>query len=54
MHKYYGVNDPGRHCSKPLTLSKIEARVKFVIALSLGFFLDEDFPHPFLGAYRVA
>lgn len=54
MHKYFGINDLDRHSSEPLTLSEIEARVKVVIALSLGLFMDEDFLHPFIGAYRVA
>jgi hypothetical protein len=55
MHKYYGVNDPDRQSSKPLALSEIEARVKVVTALPLGFFMDEDFPHPLSRrVYRVA
>lgn len=54
LHKYSSVNDPDDHSSEPFALSEIETRVKYVTALSLGFFMDEDFMHPFLGAYRVA
>jgi hypothetical protein len=46
MHKYSGINNPDCHSSEPFVLSEIEAPVKVVTALSSGFFMDEDFPHP--------
>lgn len=46
MYRYSGINDPNRHSYEPLVLSEIEAQVKVVSALSLGSFMDEDFPHP--------
>lgn len=45
MHKYSSVNNPDRHSFEPLTMSKIEARVKVITALSSRFFMDEDFPY---------
>lgn len=53
MFKYSGLNDPNCHSIEPLTLSEIKARVKVITPLSSWFFIDEDFPHSFLGAYRV-
>lgn len=53
MFKYSGLNDSDCHSIEPLALSEIEARVKVITALPSWFFMDEDFPHPFLGAYRV-
>jgi hypothetical protein len=47
MLKYYGVNDLNRHPTEPLALSEIEARVKVITVLALGFSMDEDFSHPF-------
>lgn len=54
MHKYSGINDPDDHSFESLALSEIEARVKVVTTLSLGFLMDEDFPYPLSRAYRVA
>jgi hypothetical protein len=42
---YSSINDLDRHSVGPLALSKIEARVKFITVLSLGFFMFEDFQH---------
>jgi hypothetical protein len=46
IYEYSGVLDPDRHSTDPLALSKIEARVRVVIALSSGFFMEEDSPLP--------
>lgn len=54
MHKYSGINDPDDHSFESLALSEIEARVKVVTTLSLGFLMDEDFPYPLSRAYQVA
>jgi hypothetical protein len=46
MYQYSSVNDHDHHSFTPLALSKIEARMKAIIALPLGFFMDEDSSHP--------
>jgi hypothetical protein len=46
MHQYFGINDPNRHAFTPLASSKIETRVRVVMTLPLGSFMDEDSPHP--------
>lgn len=44
MHQYSSVDDPDRQSSMPLALTEIEARVKVVMTLSFGSFMDEDSP----------
>jgi hypothetical protein len=46
MHQYSRVDDHDHHSPARLALSKIEARVKVVTALSSGSFMDEDLLPP--------
>jgi hypothetical protein len=44
VHQYSMVNDPYRHSPMSLALSEIEDRVRVVMVLLLGSFMDEYLP----------
>jgi hypothetical protein len=46
MFRYSYVNDPDHHSSESIALFEIGVRFKVGNALSSGFFMYEDFPHP--------